>query len=251
LKQGLKKFKFNRIMVGGFFLAVMSLFVSACDNAPSMPPTPIGGTGKHGVGSPTNPSPSSGTNYIVGEVNYFIDSSAGTPVTSYGLVAGVAVNNNPVTNAAVTFTDPNGTTPYSLAYAGSSEVLSGVTCALYQDTLSSFTTVGVFDLNVVTTGGTSTASVTAINSIVSFPSPYTTLTWTGTAQENSLAIESASATIFSQTSATSPFNIPASDYMAGTTYSYGFVQLNESTTITGGTGVFGYVQMLNGIFTYP
>ena len=188
----------------------------------------------------------------MGAVGY--ESSAGiTAVTSYVLDADVAVNSKPVTNAAVTFTDPNGIIQYPLTYSGSNQVVGGVTCALYQDVPASFTTVGAFSLEVVTTSGTSSASVTAINSVVSFSSPYTSLSWTGSSQQNTISIQDStiSATSYSQTAVTSPITIPSSTYMSGTTYNYTFIQLNQAATIMGGTGSLEYLQTLTGTFVAP
>lgn len=252
LKQALRKSKpLLYIMVGALLLG-LSFFFSACipDNTSSVPSSPIG-VGGHGGSGP--PPAGSTANYVVGSVGYTIDSTSGTPVTTYLLAAAVAGNSNPVTSAAVTFTDPNGTNQYSLAYSGTNQSVGGVTCGMYQDIPASFTTVGVFNLKVVTPYGTSAASVTAINSVVTFSTPYTAISWTGSSQQNALAVISVAtpSTSYSQASATSPINIPASTYTSGVAYDYSFVQVNEATTINGGTGSAGYLQISNGTFVAP
>jgi len=233
-------------------LSGLCLFFSACnpDNTASVPSGPIGIGGHGGSGSPPS---SSGANYVVGAVGYTIDSTSGTPVTTYLLAAALAGNGKPVTNAAVTFTDPNGTNLYSLAYSGTNQTIGGVTCGFYQDVPASFTTVGVFNLKFVTAFGTSSASVSAINSVVSFPSPYTSINWTGLSQQNALSVVSVAtpSTSYSQSSATSPISIPASTFTSGVTYDYSLVQTNQAATINGGTGSAGYLQTTDGTFVAP
>lgn len=241
-------------MIVGALLFGMCLFFSACnpDNPSSVPSGPISVTGGRGGSGP--PPPSSSANYVVGTVGYTINSTVGNaPLTTYLLAAAVAGNSKPVSNAGVTFTDPNGTNLYSLAYTGTNQSVGGVTCGIYQDIPSSFTTVGVFNLKFVTPFGTSSASVTALNSVVTFPSPYTTLSWTGSIQQNALDVVSVatSSTIYSQSSATSPISIPSSTYTSGVTYSYSFVQENQPATINGGTGSAGYLQTTSGTFVGP
>jgi hypothetical protein len=250
MKKAFRKSK-PALMVMSLMLIGMSfLFLSCLNNGPSSPPTPIGGISKNG-GTTSNPT-SSGTNYVVGAVDYLITSQGSGPVTTYLLTAAVAVSNTPVINAAVTFTDPNGTF-YSLPYSGSNQAVGGVTCGLYQDAPSSFATIGAFKFSVMTSSGISSGSVTAINSIVSFPSPYTTLSWSGTSQENtvSLVSEATPSASYSQSSTTSPISIPASTYTSGTTYDYQFLQANEAATINGGTGSLGYLQTSIGTFVAP
>jgi hypothetical protein len=173
-------------------------------------------------------------------------------VTTYLLAAAVAVSSTPVVNAAVTFTDPNGAF-YSLPYSGSNQVVGGITCGLYQDAPSSFATIGTFNFSVITASGTSSGSVTAINSIVSFPLPYTTLSWSGTSQENTISLVSVAtpSVSSSQSGTNSPINIPSSTYVSGTTYDYQFLQANQATTINGGTGSLGYLQTSIGTFVAP
>jgi len=252
VKQALRKSKPASYMIVSALLLGVCLFFSACipDNPSSVPSGPIG-VGGHGTSGP--PPAGSSANYVVGSVAYTIDSTGGTPVTTYLLAAAVAGNNKPVSNAGVTFTDPNGTNQYSLAYSGTNLSVGGVTCGFYQNVPSSFTTVGVFNLKVVTPFGTSSGSVTAFNSVVSFPSPYTTLSWTGSSQENAVAVESVAtpSISYNQSGTTSPISIPSSTYTSGVTYSYSFVQTNQPATINGGTGSVGYFQTTSGTFVGP
>lgn len=255
MKQGLRKSKSTLIMVVGSFLVGMSLFFSACNlnTSPSTYAGPIGGSGRYGGIGSGPPNSGSNSNYVVGAVGYGITSYGATGITTYTFSADIASNNNPITTAAVTFTDPNGTTKYPLIYTGSNQAVGSVTCGTYEGSPSSFTTVGVFNLSVVTASGISSGSVTAINSVVTFPSPYTSISWTGSSQQNALAVVSVAtpSTTYSQSSSTSPINIPASTYTSGVTYSYSLVQTNQNATINGGTGLVEYLQMSNGTFVAP
>jgi hypothetical protein len=251
MKTALRKSKPALIFALGFWLVGMSFFFSACQNTPISPPTPFGSMSNHG-GSGSAPG-SASSNYAVGAVNYEISSVSGAAVTTYELSAGIAVQQTPVTNAAVTFTDPNGTTQYPLAYAGSSVTVNGITCGFYQAFPASFSTSGTFNFKVVTTDGISSASVTAFNSTSSFPSPYTSLSWTGTTQQNIISVISVAtpSTSYSQNGTTSPMSIPASIYSSGVTYDYEFIQDNENNTLSAGTGSFGYFQITDGTFVAP
>ncbi|GEM_PF-2216666 len=255
MKPGSRKHKSALIMVIGSFLIGMSLFLSACNlNTPpsTYPAGPIQVSVTPGSSGPSNPSPN-GSNYVVGSVGYGITTYGTAGVTTYTLSADVASNNVPVTNAVVIFTDPNGTTRYPLNYTGTNQAVGGVTCGTYQSSPSSFTTVGAFNLSVVTAAGTSSASVTAINSVVTFPSPYTMINWTGSSQSNAVAVVSVAtpSSTYNQSGTTSPISIPASTYTSGVSYSYAFVQINEAATINGGTGAVGYLQISNGTFVAP
>jgi hypothetical protein len=251
VKQGSNKSKLALIFALGFWLVGMSFFFSACNNTPISPPTPFGSMSNHG-GSGSAPG-SSSSNYAVGAVNYEINFVANTAVTTYEIGAAVAVQQTPDTSAAVTFTDPNGTTEYPLTYAGSSVTINGIDCGFYQSFPSSFSTSGTFNFKVITTAGTSSASVTAFSSVSTFPSPYTSLSWTGTVQQNIMSVMSVAtpSTSYDQTSATSTMSIPASIYSSGVSYNYEFIQDNSTSTLSSGSGSLGYFQITNGTFVAP
>ena len=238
-------------MLVGAWLIGMSFFFSACNtNSPSSPSGPLYSKLPGGGG---NAPPSSSANYVVGAIGYGVTFIANTAVTTYTLAAAVAIQQTPSTNAAITFTDPNGTTQYSLTYSGSNQAVGGVTCGIYGASPSSFSTAGTFNLSVVTNAGTSSASVTATNSTISFPSPYTTLSWTGSSQQNIVSVMSVAtpSTSYDQSATTSPISIPASTYTSGVTYSYELLQSNSATTISSGTGSLGYLETTSGTFVAP
>jgi len=258
MKQAFRKSKPLLIMLVGAWLIGMSFFFSACTNSPSAPSGPIGyprftgGSGSSGNNPTVSPTVPPG-NYVVGAVGYELTSVGSAVVTTYVLAADVAVSGTPCTNAAVTFTDPNGTTQYFLSYTGSNQTLNGVNCGIYQLAPSSFTTIGTFGMTVLTSAGTSSASVTAVNSTVTFPFPYTTLSWTGSSQENTVSVvsEATPSVSYGQNSTTSPMSIPVSTYTAGVTYSYLFLQTNANSTLSSGSGEFGYVQITSGSLVGP
>lgn len=251
MKPAFKKSKCALIFVMGSWLVGMSFFFSACNNTPVSPPADFGSNSNHG-GAGSAP-PSSSSNYVVGAVGYAVTFIANTAVTTYSLAAAVAVKQTPDASAAVTFTDPNGTTQYPLTYAGSNVTIGGIDCGLYGASPGSFTTTGTFTMAVTTIAGTSSASVTAFNSAISFPSPYTTLSWTGTVQQNALSIASVAtpSASYSQSGTTSPMNIPSSTYTSGVTYSYQLLQTNSTTTLSSGSGSLGYLQTTSGTFVAP
>ncbi len=253
MKRTFRKSKPLLILLVSAWLIGMSFFFSACTNMPVSPPTPFGGSGNQGGTSSPSPPGSSSANYVVGAIGYQITVSGSIAVTTYTLVADVAVQQTPSANAAVTVTDPNGTTQYPLSYSGATQIVGGVTCGVYQSSPVSFSTNGTFNLKVVTTAGTSSASVTAVNSAVTFASPYTALSWTGTFQQNTLSMTTAATPTFSynQSVATSPMNIPPSIYTSGVDYNYQFLQLNNNTTLSGGTGELGYLETTSGNFVAP
>ncbi len=190
--------------------------------------------------------------YFMGSITYGINNDSlvvpSTATTILDFIVDVWSNGVTVSNAGVTITDPD-TTQTTVPYF-KPMTINGVVCDEYLVSPSSISTSGTFNITVKTAAGTATASVDAVTGSSDLATGDLVASWTNAGQQNNVFVDGSAGLLFSQTSATSPTDIPSSVYTSGDAYTVSIQRFNSTTTVSGGAGLFTYEQTTDYDFYY-
>ncbi len=246
-----------RLFIGGFliFTGLLSVLSLACQKNYSVAPLTASGPGSGGaptatptcVSIPTPVPPTGGIYWYQGFVasgsNY---GSTGTDAEVYLLVNGV-----PVSTAGVTVSG-TGLSPTALAYGGPSTVSGTVYAWYYYQNNNLLAAGGTYTLSSATAIGTASASL-SMPDYPTLASDGSGATWTGPAMyDYGTVLNSSYSTTYNTGFCpvpSSPLSVPASAYPSSGQYIFGVERINETTAITGGTGLYGVYNLVQEYLT--